>query len=265
MDKGDGLRTPFVAGNWKMNTTSDGVRQLLENLKCLVKPLEGVDLAVCPPFPYLRLASEILEGSCIDVGAQNCHWEGKGAYTGEVASGMLEDAGCRFVILGHSERRQIFHETDRIVRQKLERILGSTLQPIVCVGETLAEREKNLTESVVLDQIEASLKELSEEWVNRITLAYEPIWAIGTGMTASPEQAQEVHRLIRGWIGDHVSKQSARAVRIQYGGSVKPENAGALFDQPDIDGALVGGASLKAEDFIAIAAQAARQEKGDTE
>jgi triosephosphate isomerase len=194
----------------------------------------------------------------VELGAQNCHWEDKGAFTGEVSPAMLEDVGCDFVILGHSERRNLFGETDAVVKQKLGKVLRTNLRVIVCVGETLEQREEDRTEAVVLSQLEGCLEGIDADSMSRITVAYEPVWAIGTGRTAAPEQAQEVHRLIRGWLEQQWDKHLAEAVRIQYGGSVKPGNARELMEAPDIDGALVGGASLDAADFAAIVRQAVR-------
>lgn len=246
------MRIPFIAGNWKMNTTASEAEALLKALKESLSDIEDVDVAVCPPFPYLMMVSRLLEGSRIRLGAQNMSWEKKGAFTGEVSPEMLTDAGCEFVILGHSERRHIFKETDEIVHRKIQQALESGLSPIVCVGETLEEREEGKTVQVVEDQIEGCLGGIAGSDMNHVTIAYEPVWAIGTGKTATPEQAQEVHRLIKVWLEDHFSRDIADTVRIQYGGSVKPENAKALLAQPDIDGALVGGASLKAPHFTTI-------------
>ena len=246
------MRKPFVAGNWKMHTTSSEVESLLGSLKSLLADVDGVDVAVCPPFPYLSLASRLLGGCRIRVGAQNMYWEEKGAYTGEVSALMLKDVGCDLVILGHSERRHVFGETNAMVHRKIRKALEVGLHPIVCVGERLEEREAGKTEQVVQTQVEGCLEGLSSQEMERITLAYEPVWAIGTGKTATPEQAQEVHRLIRVWLGRVFGEGVAERVRIQYGGSVKPENAKDLITQADIDGALVGGASLKAESFAAI-------------
>ena len=250
------MRIPFVAGNWKMHTTAEEVRELLNSLKVLLKDVENVTVAVCPPFPYLILASEILDGSSIHVGAQNMHWESEGAYTGEVSPRMLKDVGCEFVIIGHSERRKLFGETDEIVHRKIQAALRQELHPIVCVGETLEEREEGKTTQIVESQIRGAFTGFTVEEFKKITIAYEPIWAIGTGRTATPEQAEEVHRLIRVWIADRFGREVAEEVRIQYGGSVKPENAAALLAQDNIDGALVGGASLKAESFAAIVKEA---------
>lgn len=246
------MRTPFVAGNWKMNTTRSEAEDLIGSLKSSLADTDNVDVAVCPPFLYLLLASKVLEGTRIRLGAQNMHWEEKGAYTGEVSARMLKDAGCDLVILGHSERRHLFGETDEMVHRKIRRALDVGLHSIVCVGETLEEREAGRTETVVEGQVNGCFRGLSVEDMREITVAYEPVWAIGTGKTATPEQAQEVHRLIREWVGRTFGDDIAEEIRIQYGGSVKPENTGDLIAQPDIDGALVGGASLRAESFTAI-------------
>jgi len=246
------MRTPFVAGNWKMNTISSEVKDLLGSLKSSLADVDGVDVAVCPPFPYLSLASDILGGCRIRLGAQSMYWEEEGAYTGEVSARMLKDVGCELVILGHSERRHLFGETDAMVCRKIRKALAVGLHPIVCVGETLEEREAGKTEEVIETQVKGCLEGFSSQDVERLTIAYEPIWAIGTGKTATPEQAQEAHRFIRGWIDQKFGREVGNETRIQYGGNVKPENANALMTQPDIDGALVGGASLKAESFAAI-------------
>jgi len=250
------MRVPFVTGNWKMHTTARETRDLLNSLKALLKDINKITVAVCPPFPYLFLASEILEGSFIHVGAQNMYWEIEGAYTGEISPRMLKDAGCEFVIIGHSERRKLFKETDEMVHRKIQAALTEGLHPIVCVGETLEEREGGKTTEIIETQIKGAFAGFKAEELKGVTIAYEPVWAIGTGRTATPEQAEEAHRLIRVWLADRFGRELAEEIRIQYGGSVKPENAAALLAQPNIDGALVGGASLKAESFAAIVKQA---------
>ena len=247
------MRIPFIAGNWKMNTTISETESLLEALKPLLEKVKGVDVAVAPPFPYLAIASRSLEESQIRLGAQNMAWETSGAFTGEVSGKMLKDVGCDYVILGHSERRHLFGETDDMIRRKILKALEFGLLPIVCVGETLDERESEKTSIVIENQINGCLGDLSTEQIKNITIAYEPVWAIGTGKTATPEQAQEVHRYIRDWLIKNFNRVVGEGVRIQYGGSVKPENAQSLLAQADIDGALVGGASLSAESFAAIA------------
>jgi triosephosphate isomerase len=246
------MRIPFVAGNWKMNTTASEVENLLGSLKILLTDVQNVDVAVCPPFPYLLLAAKTLEGSRIRLGAQNMHFEIKGAFTGEVSSNMIKDTGCHYVILGHSERRHVFGETDEMIRRKIQQALNVGIFPILCVGETLEQREEGKTEKIIEGQLKGGLNGLSSQDLKQITIAYEPVWAIGTGKTATPDQAQEVHRFIRNWIGQNFNNEIANDIRLQYGGSVKPENAAALMNEPDIDGALVGGASLKDESFAAI-------------
>ncbi len=246
------MRIPFVAGNWKMNTSLAEAEQLIRELIPLVADLKDVYIAVCPPFPYLSGIVQRVQSSSIEVGAQNMYFETKGAFTGEVSGDMLKDIGCAYVILGHSERRHIFGEKDPIINKKVHKALEVGLKPILCVGELLEEREIGKTEQVVETQIQEGLKTVSAEQMAQITIAYEPVWAIGTGKTATPEQAQEVHRLIRDWLKVHYGGDLAEQICIQYGGSVKPDNAKTLMDQPDIDGALVGGASLKAESFASI-------------
>jgi len=247
-------RRKFVCGNWKMHKTAAEAGQLVRELRQRLDT--QVQVAVAPPFTALAAARQALQGSSIQLFAQNCHHEKQGAFTGEVSAPMLKELGCDGVILGHSERRQYFGETDEGVNKKLRAALEAQLHPIVCVGETLQEREANRTWEVVSRQVKGAFAGLGGEAIGRCTLAYEPVWAIGTGKTATTAQAQEVHGLIRGLLRDLAGPQVAEAVRIQYGGSVKPENAADLLGQPDIDGALVGGASLKAEDFARIIAGA---------
>ncbi|MBN2102620.1 triose-phosphate isomerase [bacterium] len=246
------MRKLFIAGNWKMNTNTDEAVSLLNELIPLVSDVQDMDIAVCPPFVYLHKAVYLTRNSNIRVGAQNCHFESKGAFTGEVAPEMLKDIGCTYVIIGHSERRHIFGETDDVIHSKVKKALDAELKVILCVGELLEEREAGKTEIVVETQLIGGLKDLSSEDLDRITIAYEPVWAIGTGKTASPDQAQEVHAFIRSWLKNQYNENVSGNCQIQYGGSVKPENARTLLEQPDIDGALVGGASLKAASFAAI-------------
>jgi triosephosphate isomerase (TIM) len=246
------MRAAVVAGNWKMYTNAAEAEALVRGLAPLVSGVKNVEVAVCPPFPYLILVAKALQGTQVLVGGQNMHWEDEGAFTGEVSPKMLLDAGCRFVILGHSERRQFFGETDEKINKKIKKALSCGLVPIVCVGEMLAEREAGTTEKVIRGQLEGCFRSLTAGDMSQIVIAYEPVWAIGTGKTATPEQAQDVHRFIRGWLSGAFGGETAETIRIQYGGSVKPDNAKALMSQPDIDGALVGGASLKADGFAAI-------------
>ncbi|HEX8433552.1 triose-phosphate isomerase [Archangium sp.] len=247
-------RRKVIAGNWKMNKTVSEALALVRELKGLVASLPGdrVEIAVAPPFVSLQAVAKELEGSAVKLAAQNCHWEASGAYTGEVSAQMLKDVGCAYVIVGHSERRQYFGETDETVNKRTRAVLGAGMKPIVCVGETLAEREANRTLEVVERQVAGALKGFQAAEVAGFVLAYEPVWAIGTGRTATSAQAQEVHRAIREQLGRLYDRGTAEQVRIQYGGSVKPDNAAELLGQPDVDGALVGGASLKAADFVGI-------------
>jgi triosephosphate isomerase len=249
------MRTPIVAGNWKCHKTSVEAVELIDQLKLQLKGVAGVDVLVCPSFTALSAAAGALKGSTIGLGAQDLFWEPQGAFTGEVSAPMLVEVGCRFVIIGHSERRQFFGETDQTVNKKLLAALAHGLTPIVCVGETLQEREQGKTFDVVGRQLGVGLASLTAEQARRIVLAYEPVWAIGTGKTATPQQAQEVHAFIR----QRLHGLQAADVRIQYGGSVNAANAAELLGQPDIDGALVGGASLKPADFAAIVKAAAQQ------
>jgi triosephosphate isomerase len=235
-----------------MNTVLDEARALVEDLKGRVSDVTEVEVVVCPPFISLSAVQGVIEGSNIALGAQNVYWEKRGAFTAEVSAPMLKSVGCTYVIIGHSERRTYFNENDATVNKRIFAALEEGLKPIVCVGETLEEREADKTFDVIKHQITAGLADLSEEQMASIVLAYEPVWAIGTGKTASPEQAQEVHAFIRKLLFEMFGEATAEATRIQYGGSVKPENASVLMGQPDIDGALVGGASLKAESFANI-------------
>jgi triosephosphate isomerase len=252
-------RRNIVAGNWKMNLDRAKATELAQAVASRVKDAGSVELVLCPPSTYLTTVGTALgltngtSASGVAVGAQNMHDKASGAFTGEIAPPMLVDLGCRFVILGHSERRTLFGETDATINTKTKAALAAGLTPIVCVGETLEEREGNRTQAVVTTQINGSLAGLSPADIEKIVVAYEPVWAIGTGKVATPQQAQEVHALIRGLLGSLASPAVAAKVRIQYGGSVKPDNAADLAAQPDIDGALVGGASLKADDFLGIA------------
>ncbi len=241
------MRKPFVAGNWKMNTTEAEARALAAAVAAEAVGL-ACDTALCVPFPYLSAVREAVQGSSVAVGAQDVYWEASGAFTGEVSVSMLADY-CRYVIVGHSERRQFFGETNETVRKKLVAVLASPLDPIVCVGELLEHRRAGQTNAVLREQLYQGFEGV--ELSARVTVAYEPVWAIGTGETATPEQAQEACLFIRASLNE-MFDGAADAVRIQYGGSVNAENAATLLSQPDIDGALVGGASLKADQFLAI-------------
>jgi triosephosphate isomerase len=248
-------RRKIVAGNWKMNLDRAQARALTEAVAARRGEAAAVELVLCPPALYIETVGTALAAATSDVGlgGQNAHDKASGAFTGEVAPAMLVDLGCRYVILGHSERRTLFGETDATVNAKTKAALAAGLTPIVCVGETLEEREAGRTAAVVTAQVQGSLAGLSAADLEKIVVAYEPVWAIGTGKVATPGQAQEVHALIRGLLAGLASPPVAAKVRIQYGGSVKPDNAADLAAQPDIDGALVGGASLKADDFLGIA------------
>ncbi len=245
-------RRLFVAGNWKMFTNATEAASLIKALKVKVLNIKKVDMAVCPPFTNLATVAELLKGSTIKLGAQNLFWEEKGAFTGEISADMLLGVGCECVVIGHSERRQYFGETDETVNRRLQRALAAGLQPIVCIGESLAQRQAGDMQKVVASQVRGALKDISAEDFARIVLAYEPVWAIGTGVNATPEQAQEAHAFIRSLLVEMYGAALANACRIQYGGSVKAANAKDLMQQPDVDGALVGGASLEAEGFAAI-------------
>ncbi|MFO7820484.1 MAG: triose-phosphate isomerase [Lentisphaeria bacterium] len=244
-----------IAGNWKMNKTIAEARELVRDLKDKVGDQDAVEVAVCPPFLALAAVSEELKNTNIGVGSQNIHWEQSGAFTGELSAEMLKEIGIEYVVIGHSERRQYFGETDETVNQRLKTALATGFIPMVCVGETLEQRESNATEDVVKRQIQGGLDGLSAEDMEKVIVAYEPVWAIGTGKTATPDQAQNVHAFIREQLRAKFGEVAER-VRIQYGGSVKPANAAELLSQADIDGALVGGASLKADDFAGIIEQA---------
>jgi triosephosphate isomerase len=246
------MRTKFIAGNWKMFTTAASARQLAGAVAQGLGASDGVHVAVCPPFPYLLPVGEVLKGSRVLLGAQDVFPEREGAYTGEVSPGMLLDCGCRYVIVGHSERRHILGETDAFVNRKVEAARSAGLRVILCVGETLADREGNRTEQVLEAQLVGGLAGLQAAALEGLVIAYEPVWAIGTGRNATPEQAQQAHAFIRRWVGSHFGEETAARLPIQYGGSAKPENVTSLLHQPDVDGALVGGASLKADQFLAI-------------
>ena len=245
------MRKPVIAGNWKMPLTLADARALVQQLKGSCET-DAVDVVVCPPFTALSSVGELLKGSRISLGAQDVFWEPQGAFTGEVSPVMLRDVGCRYVIIGHSERRTHFGETDQSVQRKLLAALSQQLTPIVCVGETLAEREANQTFAVLTRQLERALEGVTAADTGRILLAYEPIWAIGTGRNATPQQAQEAHAAIRQWLAKRDGHPVSESIRIQYGGSVAAANAASLLQEPDVDGALVGGSSLKADAFTAI-------------
>ncbi len=246
----------LIAGNWKMNTDRASAVALAKGIVNGVDKYKAVDLLVCPPSVYLAPVADALKGSSVALGAQNMYHEANGAFTGELSAAMLKDVGCTYVILGHSERRHILKETDADVNKKTLAALAAGLIPIVCVGELLAEREAGKTGSVIKTQFDGSLAGVSAEQIEKTVIAYEPVWAIGTGKVATPEQAAEVHADLRRLLVERYNDRSAAKVRILYGGSVKASNAGELLAQPNVDGALVGGASLKADEFLGIAAGA---------
>lgn len=254
------MRVPIVAGNWKMNMASGEAEHLARGIVDSLDGMARVEVVVCPAFTVLDRVRNMLGDSSVKLGAQNLHWADEGAFTGEVSAGMLLTCGCEYVILGHSERRIWFGETDTTVNQRLRAALSAALKPIVCVGETLDERQSGATERVVRRQVTAGFANVSATEAVGCVVAYEPVWAIGTGMTATPSQAESVHTSIRRVLRELYNDNVARDVRIQYGGSVKPENAAELFNSPDIDGGLIGGASLDPDSFAAIVKAALQSE-----
>jgi triosephosphate isomerase len=250
------MRKKIVAGNWKMNKTVVEANRLISDLIPGLNAIKGIDRVLCPPYTALFPIKEMLKGTEIELGAQNLYWEESGAFTAEIAPSMVAEL-CQYVIIGHSERRQYFGETDVMVNKRVKAALKIGLKPIVCIGETLEENRAGKTDAVVSKQVQGGLADLTPEEGAKLVVAYEPVWAIGTGLAATAEDADEIHReVVRKSLAHMFGKQVAQEIRIQYGGSVKPENAADFFAQPDIDGALVGGASLKADSFIAIAAAA---------
>ncbi len=245
------MRKPLMAGNWKMNKTVAEAVDMVKALKTAVADVKDVEILVCPTFTSLYAVNNEIKGSNINLGAQNLFWEAKGAFTGEISPAMVKDCGCSYVIIGHSERRQYFGETDETVNKRAKAAFASGLIPVVCVGETLDEREKNVTFKVIETQIRGGMANLSAEEASTVVIAYEPVWAIGTGKTATPEQAQDVHAFIRK-LYKEIYNDAADKVRILYGGSVNPKNVSELMKQPDIDGGLVGGASLEADSFAQL-------------
>ncbi len=246
------MRKPLIAGNWKMYKTINDAIELVNNLQRELVDLEEADIAVCPAYTALSEVADLLTSSNIKLGAQDVYWQDEGAFTGEVSPLMLKDVGCHYVIIGHSERRKYFFETDETVNKKIKAAQAAELVPIFCIGETLEEREAGKTINVVEEQLKGGLSGLSGDDILKLVIAYEPVWAIGTGKTATPQQAQEVHEFIRKWLRQNASALVADEVRILYGGSVKPSNIKELMQQVDIDGALVGGASLESQTFTEI-------------
>ncbi len=241
-----------MAGNWKMNKTVDEAVAMVNELKGLVADADDVDVAICAPAVNLYAMNEVVEGSNVDLGAENMYWRDSGAYTGELSPAMVKSVGCKYVIVGHSERREIFGENDELLNLKLKAAIDNDLTPILCIGETLEERESGVLFEKIKFQLAAGLSGVQAEAVKDMVLAYEPIWAIGTGKTATPEQAEEIIKFIRQTIASMYDAETAQSIRIQYGGSVKPHNVKEIMAQPNIDGALVGGASLEAESFSKI-------------
>lgn len=252
------MRRTFIAGNWKMNLTREAAVSLARGIAQQVDGSIAAEVAICPPSVYLDAVAQAIQGSVVALGAQNMYHEPKGAFTGEVSAEMLRDVGCKFVILGHSERRHVLGESNEDVNRKVLAAIAGGLLPIVCVGETLDEREAGKTQSVVEEQFKGSLLGVSSEQMTQVVIAYEPVWAIGTGKVATPEQAEEVHADLRRLLKASYNSEVASAVRIQYGGSVKPDNADELMGQENIDGALVGGASLSVDSFLGIIRAAAQ-------
>jgi triosephosphate isomerase len=248
------MRRKLIAGNWKMNTNLASAEALAQGVVQRANEFREVDLLVCPPAIYLAMVDKIVSGTPVALGAQNVYHELEGAFTGEISTAMLLDVGCRYVIVGHSERRHILGETDADVNRKTLASLSAGLVPILCVGELLSEREAGQTAAVIRRQFEGSLANVPADGIEKVVIAYEPVWAIGTGKVATPAEAEEVHADLRRLLTERYNQSSAQNVRILYGGSVKPSNAGELLSQPNIDGALIGGASLKVDDFLGIAA-----------
>ena len=252
------MRKPFIAGNWKMNTNSQEAVSLASGLAEAVREIDTVDVAVCPPFVYLHDTAKALSSSNISLGAQDVYFQENGAFTGEISCKMLKDVCCAYAIIGHSERRHVIGETDELINKKVTAAVSGGLLPILCVGELLEQREAGRTDAVVTEQVKKGLAGLSEKKVLAVTIAYEPVWAIGTGKTATSQQAQEVHQMIRKLLAEMYSDSVAAQIRIQYGGSAKPDNTAELMSCPDVDGLLVGGASLKVESFASMIATTAK-------
>jgi len=246
------MRKKIIAGNWKMNKTGTEAASFARDLKIKTISINKTEIIICPPYIAIAPAYEILKESRVKIGAQNVHWEPSGAFTGEISAEMIEQSGCKYVIIGHSERRQYFGETDQSVNNKIKQSLTTSLYPIVCIGETLQQREAGKMKDIVKTQITAGLSGISVEQMKRLVLAYEPVWAIGTGVTATPSQAEEVHHFIRELLAELFNSTIADSTPILYGGSVKPDNVKELLSQNNIDGGLIGGASLKVDSFVEL-------------
>ncbi|MFH1799481.1 MAG: triose-phosphate isomerase [Candidatus Omnitrophota bacterium] len=249
-------KRPLIAGNWKMYKTASEAVTLVQTLKAAAHTVTNVTIVICPPFTALSEVSKVLNDTLIDLGAQNMYCAPEGAFTGEISPTMLKDSGCRYVILGHSERRQYFKEDDILIHEKVKTALKYSIIPIVCIGETLAERDAKKHFDVVKTQFDESIGRLEKEDIAKVVIAYEPVWAIGTGKTATPDQAEQMHSYIRRLLNERYSQEVGSRISILYGGSVKPDNTKSLMEKPNIDGALVGGASLKAESFAQIIQEA---------
>lgn len=259
------MKKPLIMGNWKMFNTVEEAENLVAGIKAgSYKETEAI-IVVCPPFTALSAVSKLIEGSNISLGAQNMHPETEGAFTGEVSPVMIKELRCRYVVLGHSERRQYFHETDEFINEKVKTALKYSLIPVLCIGETLEQRESGQHLPVVRSQFEKSLADISKDDITKIVIAYEPVWAIGTGKTATPEQAEQMHSYIRRLLTEKYGQELGSRVFLLYGGSVKPDNIATLIDKPNVDGALVGGASLKAESFCAIVSNATEKNAANTQ
>ena len=245
-------RRILIAGNWKMNKTATEAAALVTEIKRDVFDIDNVDILVCPPFTALAVVSDVIRDSNVSLGAQNMYFEDKGAYTGEISTAMLKDCGCTHVIIGHSERRTIFNESDETINKKVKKALEADLIPVLCIGEKLEEREANKTFEVITNQLEGDLAGIDSDNIKKIIIAYEPVWAIGTGKTATSEQAQEAHAFIRNLIKEKYDSVVADGIIILYGGSMKPANVEELVSQPDVDGGLIGGASLEAASFVEL-------------
>ncbi len=254
------MRRLLIAGNWKMHKNIEESIALAQKLKASLLDITELDMLVCPTYTSLYPVAKVLAGSNIAVGAQNMYFEDAGAFTGEISADMIGSTGARYVILGHSERRHVFGESNDSIAKKLKKALDKQLTPIVCIGELLEERESGKMESVLKEQLSTAFSDLTSEQVNRTVIAYEPVWAIGTGVTATPDQAQSAHKFVRDWFTDNFDKETANRLTILYGGSVKPDNIAELAANPDVDGALIGGASLKADSFTEIVQNAIKEE-----
>ncbi len=246
------MRIPIIAGNWKMNKDIREAKELASDLRDRLSSLSGVRIVLCPPFISLPVVSSVIEGSTLELGAQNMHWEKEGAFTGEISAQMLLAVGCKYVILGHSERRILFDETNQMINKKIKSAMDAGLIPLICVGETLKERERGVTQEIVEDHVRGGYQDLTKENAVKTVIAYEPVWAIGTGRTATPQQANDVHIFIRNLLSRMYDRKTADSINVLYGGSVKPDNSKELLSQSDIDGALVGGASLEIDSFERI-------------